>query len=207
MVGENKEIIVLSFWDLAEKYDRLNLGSGKDYKTGFLNVDVREDVGADLVADITELDFPEESFDIIWAEGSIYIIGFERGLKEWRSFIKPHGYLVVHELTWLKSDPPEEILDYWKKMYPGITTIPHNLEIIPRCGYRALGHFPLPEDAWWVDYYSPLEKRLLDLRKKYSDDPKALEVLGAEQAEIEMLRKYNEWYGAVFFVMRKGGSL
>lgn len=149
------------------------------------------------------MDFPEESFDIIWAEGSIYIIGFERGLEEWRKFIKSNGFLVVHEMTWLKPNPPEEILDYWKRMYPGITTIPENLQIISRCGYDVLGHFPLPEEAWWEEYYHPLEERLNQLRTKYQDDPEALEILDTEQEEIDLYKKYSEWYGSVFYVMQK----
>lgn len=150
-----------------------------------------------------QMDFPEESFDIIWAEGSIYIIGFERGLKEWRKFIKAGGFLVLHEVTWLKPNPPEEIAEYWKKMYPGITAIPDNLEVILRCGYDVLGHFPLPEDAWWEEYYHPLEKRLNQLKTKYRDDPEALKVLDSEQEEVDLYRKYSEWYGSVFYVMQK----
>ena len=33
--------------------------------------------------------------DLIWSEGAIYNIGFERGLKEWREFLKPGGHMVV----------------------------------------------------------------------------------------------------------------
>jgi SAM-dependent methyltransferase len=43
------------------------------------------------------LDFPDESFDIIWAEGSISAIGFEEDLKQWRRFLKLHGFLVIHD--------------------------------------------------------------------------------------------------------------
>jgi ubiquinone/menaquinone biosynthesis C-methylase UbiE len=149
------------------------------------------------------MDFPEESFDIIWAEGSIYIMGFERGIKEWRRLIKPRGFLVVHEMTWLKPAPPKEIFDYWMKMYPGITTISDNLEIIPHSGYEVLGHFPLPEDAWWEEYYHPLEDRIEQLRQKYKDDKEALAVLETEQEEIELYKKYSAWYGSVFYVMQK----
>lgn len=149
------------------------------------------------------MDFPEESFDIIWSEGSIYIIGFESGLREWRRFIKPHGFLVVHEMTWLKPDPPEEIADYWKRMYPGITTIPQNLKIIPGCGYEVLGHFPLPEDAWWEEYYHPLEERIDQLRTKYGEDEEALRILDSEHEEIELYKKYSAWYGSVFYVMQR----
>ncbi len=152
---------------------------------------------------MVEMNFPEQSFDILWAEGSIFIIGFERGLKEWRRFLKPKGYLVVHEMTWLKTGPPQEISDYWKKVYPGIKTIPENLALIPGCGYRPIGHFPLAEDAWWDEYYHPLERRIQSLRKKYASDSKALAILDNEQLEIDLFRKYSQWYGSVFYVMQK----
>jgi SAM-dependent methyltransferase len=151
-----------------------------------------------------EMAFPEESFDIIWAEGSIYIIGFERGLTEWRRLLKPGGTLVAGEVAWLRQDPPEELSLFWQENYPGIRTIQENLSLIPACGYEVIGHFTLPEDAWWIGYYDPVEKRLKGLRKKYSDDPEALALLDAEQAEIDMYRKYSDWYGSVFFLMKKG---
>jgi len=44
-----------------------------------------------------ELDFSSESFDVIWAEGSISVIGFKKGIRNWRRFIKPGGYLVVFD--------------------------------------------------------------------------------------------------------------
>ena len=152
---------------------------------------------------MTDMDFPKESFDIIWAEGSIFIIGFEQGLIEWKKFIKPNGYLAVHEMTWLKNNPPKEISEYWKKVYPAITTIENNLEIIKKCDYKLIGHFPLPEDAWWDLYYNPLEKRLKKLTLKYKNNPKALEMIDEEQKEIDLFRKYNKWYGSVFYVMQK----
>ena len=55
-----------------------------------------------------ELPFPKSTFDIIWSEGAIFIIGFKKGLYEWKPFIKPCGYLVVSELTWIRSDQPDQ---------------------------------------------------------------------------------------------------
>jgi ubiquinone/menaquinone biosynthesis C-methylase UbiE len=152
-----------------------------------------------------EMDFLEESFDIIWAEGSIYIIGFDRGLREWQRWLKPEGYLVVTEVAWLRPDPPQEVRDFWEANYPAIRTIPENLQQISASGYRLVGYFTLPEDAWWVGYYIHVEKRLQGLRKKYNDDPEALAVIDEEQREIDMYRNYSEWYGSVFFVMQKDG--
>ena len=149
------------------------------------------------------IQFPEASFDILWAEGSIFIMGFEQGLREWKKFLKPKGYLAVHEMAWIKESPPQEIREYWERVYPQIATIETNLRIIEQCGYRSIGTFPLPEDAWWELYYTPLENRLKDLRIKFKDNPKAMEMIEESQLEINMFRKYNAWYGSVFYVMQK----
>ena len=149
------------------------------------------------------IQFSEASFDILWAEGSIFIMGFEQGLREWKKFLKPKGYLAVHEMAWIKENPPQEIRDYWEHVYPQIATIEDNLRIIEQCGYRSIGSFPLPEDAWWEFYYTPLENRLKDLRIKFKDNSKAMEMMEETQLEIDMFRKYNAWYGSVFYVMQK----
>jgi SAM-dependent methyltransferase len=151
-----------------------------------------------------DMDFPDESFDIIWAEGSTFIIGFERALKEWRRFLKPKGFLVAHEMTWSHPDPPQEVYNYWKGLAAsGIRTVPEYLEQIPACGYDVVGYFTLPEDAHWMEYYGPLESRIQELRLKYINNSKALEVLNKEQKEIEVSRKYHQWYGSAFFVMQR----
>lgn len=150
-----------------------------------------------------KMDFPEDFFDIIWSEGSIFIIGFERGLNEWKKYIKKDGYLAVHEMAWLKSNPPKEIKDYFDEVYPSISTIDKNINIIRKCGYKILGHFPLPEDAWWDFYYNPLEKRLEKLKLKYKNNSEALEIIKEQEKEINLYRRYNQWYGSVFYVMQK----
>jgi len=152
-----------------------------------------------------EIDYPDGSFDLVWAEGSIFIIGFERGLREWRRLVRSGGYLAVHEMAWLRDDPPQEIADFWQAAYPAITTIDGNLTMIADAGYRLLGHFTLGEDAWWPEYYGPLEARLQMLRAKYAEDAAALAQLDEEQLEIDLYRKYKDWYGSVFFVMQRPG--
>ncbi len=158
-----------------------------------------------LKCSMFEMTFPDSSFDIVWSEGSVYIVGLERGLRDWRRLIAPNGYLAVHDVCWLRPDPPRDARDYWLKEYPGIKTVPENLEIIGKCGYDLVGHFTLPEDAWWIEYYGPLEIRIRELRAKYADDRKALAVLDREREEIEMYKKHSSWYGSVFLCMGVGG--
>lgn len=41
-----------------------------------------------IVGSMDKLPFEKEKFDLIWSEGSIYNIGFEKGLKSWKKFLK-----------------------------------------------------------------------------------------------------------------------
>ncbi len=50
-----------------------------------------------------KLPFGDEEFDIIWSEGAIYNIGFERGVKDWSRYLKVGGLLVVSEITWITA--------------------------------------------------------------------------------------------------------
>ena len=129
-----------------------------------------------------EMDFPDETFDIIWAEGSTNIIGFENSLKMWRRFLKPNGFLVVH-------DDNKDIINKRRK--------------IPECGYNLQGYFSLPQDAWLIDYFIPLEKEIHELCIKYSDDPEVLKILEEKQKETEAFKSNPETHGSVFYIMQK----
>jgi SAM-dependent methyltransferase len=150
-------------------------------------------------ASMFDLDFAEP-FDLIWSEGAIYIIGFERGLRQWRSLLKPGGFVAVTELCWLKPDPPAAAAAFWQEGYPEMATIEQNLARLTAAGYRALGHFVLPESAWWDQYYHPMAARIATLREQYREDAEAQRLLDLEQAEIELYRHYSDWYGYVFYV-------
>jgi SAM-dependent methyltransferase len=152
--------------------------------------------------DMASLRFEKSSFDVIWAEGSIYLMGFERGIRDWNSFLRPGGYLAVTEVTWLKPNPPKELKGFWEAEYPAIRDVEENTRTIAGAGCELAGHFTLPESAWWEHYYRPLEKRLPGLRSRYQDDDAALGLIEMEQAEIDLYRKYSDYYGYVFYVMR-----
>jgi SAM-dependent methyltransferase len=147
--------------------------------------------------------FKAASFDIIWSEGALYIMGFEKGLKAWRPMLKEGGYFAATELSWTRTEIPEELSAFWKKEYPEMHDVVTNLENALRAGYVPIGHFILPASAWWDDYYTPLGKRVALLEEKYADDPKSLEVVKKTRLEIELFRKYSDWFGYVFYVMKK----
>jgi SAM-dependent methyltransferase len=151
-------------------------------------------------ASMLALPFDARSFDLIWSECAIYIMGFDQGLKAWKPLIKPDGYLVVSEISWLRPDAPAELKTFWASSYPGIRTIEANLQAVKAAGYRVIGHFVLPAASWWPDYYSPLQERIKLLRDKYRAVREVQHLLDEEQEEIELFRRYSEYYGYVFYL-------
>jgi SAM-dependent methyltransferase len=151
-------------------------------------------------ASMFELDFVEP-FDPIWSEGAIYIIGFERGLRQWRRLLKPGGFVAVTELSWLRPYPPAAAA-FWQEAYPGMATIEVNLARLMAAGYRPLALFVLPEGAWWDHYYHSMVARIAMLREQYRGSAETQTVLDLEYAEIELYRRYSAWYGYVFYVMQ-----
>ena len=152
--------------------------------------------------DMRNLKFEDGSFDVIWSEGAIFIVSFEKGLREWKRLLTSKGYVVVSELSWLKQDAPKEAKDYMKQMYPVIKTIEGNIEIIQNHGYRLVNSFVLPSKSWWDNYYTPIETKLAFLKTRYKDDEETLQVIAYEETEIEMFRKYSDYYGYVFYIMQ-----
>jgi SAM-dependent methyltransferase len=155
---------------------------------------------------LLSMDFPAESFDIIWSEGSIQFIGFEQGLSEWRHFIKPEGFLVVHAATWLRPHPPAEIVCRWDTPRLVTRMAAEYIAHIPAGGYELIGHFPLPDDFWWLDYYVPLQERVFELRKEYAGDQEMQEALDRQQQEIDVYRHHVKWAGSAYYLMQKQGE-
>jgi ubiquinone/menaquinone biosynthesis C-methylase UbiE len=129
-----------------------------------------------------KLDLPDESFEIIWFEGATRAIGFEKGLKEWRRLLKPNGFLVIHD---------------------EIKTVANKLEKTQSLGYKLINYFQLPEDAWWTEYYRPLENRVKGLCEKYKNNSEALRVLEEVQNEIDMVKGNPKEYRSAFYILQK----
>ena len=153
--------------------------------------------------DMTALPFPPQSFDLIWSEGAAYVMGFAEAFTAWRALLKPAACIAVSELVWLVPDPPSEAAALFAEEYPAMTDVETNLEAIRDRGYELLGHFTLPDEAWWTHYYTPLATKLPGLLEKYAGDDEALSVVETTHREIDMRRRFGQSYGYEFFIAQK----
>ncbi len=156
-----------------------------------------------IVGSMDNLPFKKEELDLIWSEGAIYNIGFQRGLREWREFLKSGGYIAVTESSWFTDTRPEEIENYWMQHYPEIDTIPNKVAQIQKAGYIPVATFILPENCWTEHYFAPMAKAQEMFLEKYAGNETAEKFVSFQIKDAEIYRKYKEFYGYVFYIARK----
>ena len=158
---------------------------------------------ATLKASMEHLPFEKEAFDIIWSEGAIYNMGFENGVKEWRQFLKPNGYLVVSEISWLTDQRPKEVEQYWNQAYPEIDTFSNKIRVLGKNGFAPTAFFVLPQSCWIDNYYKPMQERIQQFLDNHGHSKSAKNFVAAERKEIEHYEKYKDFYSYGFYIARK----
>lgn len=156
-----------------------------------------------VVGSMDNLLFREEELDLIWSEGAIYNIGFEKGLKEWRKFLKKGGYIAVSEASWFTEERPAEIDKFWMDAYPEIDTIPNKVAQMQKAGFIPVATFILPENCWTDNFYTPQAIVQDTFLKKYPGNKTAEEFIENMRLETQMYNKYKEYYGYVFYIGKK----
>ena len=154
------------------------------------------------VADMRRLDLADASYDLVWCEGAIYVMGVEAALRDWRRLLVGGGHVAFTEACWTKPDPPAECTSFWKQEYPAIRDAAAVRTVIDGCGYDTAGWFTLPASAWWDDYYRPLERNVAAFRVRHRGRPEAQELADQCQREIDVWKAYSDYYSYVFFVAR-----
>ncbi|PWJ44570.1 class I SAM-dependent methyltransferase [Sediminitomix flava] len=156
-----------------------------------------------LEKSMDDLPFEKESIDIIWSEGAIYNMGFEKGIKKWKEYLKPQGYLAVSEITWITSNRPKEVDEFWNEAYPEIDIASNKIKILEENGYNLVGYFYLEEDSWIKNYYKLLEDKFDSFLTEHKHSETAQNVVENYKSEIELYRKFKAYYSYGFYVARK----
>lgn len=155
------------------------------------------------IGSMFELPFQTEELDLIWAEGSIYHIGYEKGLNEWRKFLKNDGYIAVTEVSWFTDKRPKEIEEFWMDAYPEIDTIPVKVTQLQQAGYIPVAAFCLPDNCWTEEYHLPQTKIEDMFLQKHAGNQSAKQLVEFQRYERHLYDLYKEFYGYVFYIGKK----
>ncbi|MDF9827673.1 ubiquinone/menaquinone biosynthesis C-methylase UbiE [Ereboglobus sp. PH5-5] len=156
-----------------------------------------------ITGSMDSLPFQDAELDLIWSEGAIYNIGFERGLSEWGRFLKPGGCIAVTEVSWFTDERPDEIQAFWRDAYPGINTIPAKVAQMQKAGYVPVATFILPENCWTEHFYAPQVAAQEAFLKKHAGNKAAGEFISNQRHETQLYNKYKAYYGYVFYIGKK----
>jgi ubiquinone/menaquinone biosynthesis C-methylase UbiE len=156
-----------------------------------------------LVGSMDNLPFQNDEFDLIWSEGAIANIGFEKGLNHWKSFLKKGGYIAVTYESWFTAERPAEIEKFWVDAVPEIGTIGQNISIMQKAGYVPVAAFTLPENCWIDTYFIPQKTRQEEFLKKHAGNKTVEAFIANMRHEAELYAKYKQYYGYVFYIGKK----
>lgn len=156
-----------------------------------------------VVGDMACAAQPPGGFDLVWSEGALYNLGLRNALRVCHDLLRPGGYLAFTDAIWRKPNPPPELRAAFDLDYPAMGRLDDDLAAIRQAGFELEGHFTLPDEAWWVDFYTPMEQRIAEMRGKYAGDGEALAALDRLAEEPEMHRRHGDFYAYEFFVARR----
>ena len=150
-----------------------------------------------VAADMANATSLGAGFDLVWAEGSAYSIGFENALRRWRPLLRPAGCLVVTELVWFVAEPAERARAFFAGEYPDMRDEATRIDQARNARYELLGSFRLPADDWHA-YYAGLEAPLRDAISRRGE----LEIYAAIQLEGAIYEACGDDYGYLCLVLQ-----
>ncbi|MDL2232922.1 class I SAM-dependent methyltransferase [Ruminococcaceae bacterium OttesenSCG-928-L11] len=156
-----------------------------------------------IVGSIDALAFEKESLDLIWSEGVIDSLGFEKMLAYWNGFLKKDGYVAVTCPSWLSDERPDEVQKFWSDAGSGMDSIESNIVTLRGCGYQFIAAFVLPEKCWTENYYNPRKAAEKQLWEKYPGSEAVQEYVRSMAYEVDLYERFKPHYGYVFYIGRK----
>lgn len=150
-----------------------------------------------LAAPMEALPLAAGSVDLLWAEGSAYIMGFDAALAAWAPLLAPGGALVLTEAEWTTPRPSAGARAFWEAGYPAMRTTAGNVAAAQDADWDVLATYRLPESDW-AQYYGPLAARIEELRGQ-GVDPEALAQVAQE---IDIRAEHGADYAYTGYVLR-----
>lgn len=150
-----------------------------------------------VCASMIKLPFEPNSVDLIWCEGSAYIMGVEHALAAWKPLLEEDGILVFSDLVWLTDTPADEAAQFWSTGYPDMKTVAQRTADIEGQGYQVLNSFGLSKEGW-IGYFEPLRERATALRSEMADSAALQDI----ERELSIYDRFLDQFTYQMFVVK-----
>ncbi len=141
-------------------------------------------------------------YDLIIAEGSAYLLGFEEALRRWKPLLRPGGALVISELVRVADPLSPPMAAFWGAHYPDLATADVRRAQCEAAGYERVDDFQIPESDWEA-FYEAMESVLVEARRRRGESA----VLQALQREADLYRAHAGEVGYQVYCLRRPVSV
>ncbi len=93
------------------------------------------------IADSQNIPFKDNFFDAVISESvTAFAEDKQKAISEYVRVTKPGGYIGLNETSWIKPDPPEELVDYTYRVIGGVSPVEPGVwyELLERAGLKGL---------------------------------------------------------------------
>lgn len=132
--------------------------------------------------------FSDESIDIIWAEGVFHIIGYEKCFRESYRLLKKNGFLII-----------VDTLDRIEVKFSGTKS---RLNFLTNSGFILYNQVNWIKNAWWTEFYQPLETILKKLRDA-KINPILYKHLTKHENDISAVKKNPKKFDCAHYILQK----
>lgn len=116
-------------------------------------------------------------FDLIFAEGLLNVVGFQKGFIKIINLLKRNGFIIIHDEFQNQND---------------------KIELIKNYDCKILSSFVLDEQIWWNDYFKCLEKEISTISNKNK-----LKLFKSDLQEIRLFKKTPFHYKSIYYIIEK----
>jgi len=116
-------------------------------------------------------------FDLIFAEGLLNVVGFQKGFLKIINLLKRNGFIIIHDEFQNQNE---------------------KIELIENYDCKILCSFVLDEQIWWNDYFKCLEKEISTISNKNK-----LKLFKSDLQEIRLFKKTPFHYKSIYYIIEK----
>jgi len=116
-------------------------------------------------------------FDLIFAEGLLNVVGFQKGFIKIINLLKRNGFIIIHDEFQNQNE---------------------KIELIKNYDCKILSSFVLDEQIWWNDYFKCLEKEISTISNKNK-----LKLFKSDLQEIRLFKKTPFHYKSIYYIIEK----
>jgi ubiquinone/menaquinone biosynthesis C-methylase UbiE len=152
-------------------------------------------------SDISKLDFSDEPFDLILAEGGVMsFLGRRKALDLMHNWLVPRGWVEFSDLVLLSPKAPDEVLEMFEYDTYHYETEDSYRKMIDEAGYT-VQFVSLVPPSGWDNYYAHMARRLDDNKGFFADKKVKL----AFHKEIDIFYRFDgfRFVGYLICIVRR----